>query len=582
MSTTERIERPAAGGNRRMGWGSDVAAEMLRRLGIEYIALNPGASFRGFHDSLVNYLGNRDPQLLLCLHEDHALAIAHGYAKASDRAMAVMLHANVGLMHGLLGVFNAWCDRMPVFVMGASGPADASKRRPWIEWIHASKDQGALLRHSVKWDDEPRSPEALVESMLRAAALMRTPPKGPVYVSLDVGLQELALETDLSIPRIERFAPPDSPRASAESIERAADLLVAAERPVILMGRASRSQERWGQRVRLAELLGAQVATDLKSAAVFPTDHDLHLGGLTLRISADVTAAVEASDVTLFLDWIDPAGLLDTLGGEIAATVINCTLDPYLHNGWSMEYFGLAPADLPILADPQEFAAALLAAVESRLDGKPKWTGDGSRASVTPSLPRKAADAPIAPADIGRVLHSIRGERQITLARVPIGWDGANYPFAGPLDFLGYDGGGGLSSGPGNTIGAALALRDSGRIVVGILGDGDFLQGATALWSAARYEIPALFIISNNRSNFTDVAHQELMARRRDRPIENRWIGQQIDEPAVDFAAMARAQGIAATGPIERFGDLAAALDQALAAVAGGKPHLLDVLVEPG
>ena len=177
MTDIERIDRPAPGGNAAMAWGSDIAAEMLRRLGIEYIALNPGASFRGFHDSLVNYLGNRDPQLLLCLHEDHALAIAHGYAKATDRAMAVMLHANVGLMHGLLGIFNAWCDRLPVYVMGASGPADACKRRPWIEWIHASKDQGALLRHSVKWDDEPRSPQALVESMLRAAALMRTPPR---------------------------------------------------------------------------------------------------------------------------------------------------------------------------------------------------------------------------------------------------------------------------------------------------------------------------------------------------------------------------------------------------------------------
>ena len=130
MTDIERIDRPAPGGNAAMAWGSDIAAEMLRRLGIEYIALNPGASFRGFHDSLVNYLGNRDPQLLLCLHEDHALAIAHGYAKATDRAMAVMLHANVGLMHGLLGIFNAWCDRLPVYVMGASGPADACNAAP--------------------------------------------------------------------------------------------------------------------------------------------------------------------------------------------------------------------------------------------------------------------------------------------------------------------------------------------------------------------------------------------------------------------------------------------------------------------
>ena len=582
MTDIERIDRPAPGGNAAMAWGSDIAAEMLRRLGIEYIALNPGASFRGFHDSLVNYLGNRDPQLLLCLHEDHALAIAHGYAKATDRAMAVMLHANVGLMHGLLGVFNAWCDRLPVFVMGASGPADACKRRPWIEWIHASKDQGALLRHSVKWDDEPRSPRALVESMLRAAALMRTPPRGPVYVCLDVGLQELALDTEVEIPRVERFAAPEAPHASAQATERAADLLVAAGRPVILMGRSSRSQRCWNQRVRLAELLGAQVATDLKSAAVFPTGHGLHLGGLTLRISPDATTAVKNSDVTLLLDWIDPAGLLGAVDGGTSATMISCTLDPYLHNGWSMDHFGFAPADLSILADPEAFTAELLAAVEVRLDGIPKWTGDPRDAPAARSVPGKLDDAPISPADIGQVLHAVGGERSITLARVPIGWDGTVYPFSGPLDFLGYDGGGGLSSGPGNTIGAALGLRGSGRIVVGILGDGDFMQGATALWSAARYEIPALFVISNNRSNHTDVAHQELIARQRGRPIENRGIGQRIDEPAIDFAALARSQGVAATGPVERFGDLAGALDEALDAVAVGKPYLLDIVVEAG
>ena len=582
MANVDQKDRPVVGSNLPMGWGSDIAAEILRRLGIEYVALNPGASFRGFHDSLVNYLGNRDPQLLLCLHEDHALAIAHGYAKASDRAMAVMLHANVGLMHGLLGVFNAWCDRVPVFVMGASGPADAPKRRPWIEWIHASKDQGALLRHTVKWDDEPRSPEALVESMLRAAALMRTPPKGPVYVSLDVGLQELALESEINIPPVGRFAPPEPPRASPQSVERAADLLVSAERPVILVGRTSRSQTAWDQRVRLAELLGARVATDLKSPAAFPTDHGLHLGKYTLRISPAATAAVAESDVTLLLDWVDPAGFFNAIDGDIAAKIVNCTLDPYLHNGWSMDHFGFAPADLSILADPESFTADLLVAVEARLGGTAKWTGDRKRTSGEPMLPEKSPDASIAPSDIGTVLKSVRGERQITLARVPIAWDGSIYPFSSPLDFLGYDGGGGLSSGPGNTIGAALALRGSGRIVIGILGDGDFLQGATALWSAARYEIPALFIISNNRSNFTDVAHQELMARRRGRPIENRWIGQAIDEPAIDFASLARSQGVAAAGPIERFSELPAALEVALNTVASGKPYLLDIVVEPG
>ena len=103
--------KPAGAPDSTVAWGSDVAAQMLRRLDIPYIALNPGASYRGLHDSLVNHLGNRAPEMLICLHEEHAVSIAHGYAKASGKPMAVALHSNVGLMHGAMAIFNAWCDR---------------------------------------------------------------------------------------------------------------------------------------------------------------------------------------------------------------------------------------------------------------------------------------------------------------------------------------------------------------------------------------------------------------------------------------------------------------------------------------
>lgn len=574
-------EHPTPSDGMLMGWGSDVAAEMLRRLGIEYIALNPGASFRGFHDSLVNYLGNRKPQILLCLHEDHAVAIAHGYAKATDKAMGVALHANVGLMHALVGIFNAWCDRIPMLIMGANGPVDATKRRPWIDWIHTSKDQGALLRHSVKWDDEPRSAQALVEAMLRAGALMRTPPKGPVYICLDVGMQEAQLEGSIAIPPIERYSPAHAPSAAAEVVARVADHLVGGRRPVILVGRSSRSQSAWDQRVRLAELLGARVVTDLKSPAAFPTDHPLHLSGLTLRISSAAVAAVRQADVVLLLDWVDTAGFFDALGSQIAATVISCSLDSYLHSGASMEHGGLAPADISVLAEPELFVGQVLAAVEAQLHETPKWLRDADALPRVPRAPNaKPDDATIAPADIAFALNVLRASHTLTLARVPIAWDGDSYAFTGPLDFLGYDGGGGLSSGPGNTIGAALALRGTTRVVVGILGDGDFLQASGALWTAARYAIPALFVISNNRSNLTDVAHQETIARQRGRRIENRGIGQHIDEPVIDLHALALAQGVAAAGPIQRFGDLIPALETALAIVESGRPYLLDVLVD--
>ena len=108
------IDRPMPAGVNAAGFGSDVVADALRALDIPYIALNPGASYRGLHDSLVNYLGNERPQMLLCLHEESAVAIAHGYAKVTGKAMAAAVHSNVGLMHATMAIFNAWCDRMPM------------------------------------------------------------------------------------------------------------------------------------------------------------------------------------------------------------------------------------------------------------------------------------------------------------------------------------------------------------------------------------------------------------------------------------------------------------------------------------
>ncbi len=198
-------------------WGSDAIAEMLRLLGLPYIALNPGASYRGLHDSLVNRLGNRDPQMLLCLHEEAAVAIAHGWAKVKDAPLCAIVHSNVGLMHATMAVFNAWCDRAPLLLLGATGPVDAAKRRPWIDWIHTAKDQGALIRDYTKWDDQPASVPAALESLLRAWQITQTAPRGPVYVCLDAALQEMRLESAPKMPDVARFAAPppaDPPRAS--------------------------------------------------------------------------------------------------------------------------------------------------------------------------------------------------------------------------------------------------------------------------------------------------------------------------------------------------------------------------------
>ncbi|MEP9347627.1 thiamine pyrophosphate-dependent enzyme [Xanthobacter sp. KR7-225] len=569
-----------------LAWGSDVAAAMLRELGIEYVALNPGASYRGLHDSLVNFLGNDAPRMLLCMHEDHVVSIAHGYAKATDRAMGAILHSNVGLMHGLMGVFNAYCDRMPMMILGATGPVAPEMRRPWIDWIHTAKDQGALLRDYIKWDDEPRSPEGIVEAFLRGNQLTHMEPRAPVYICLDAGLQEQKLAKPVALPPVERYALAPPPSADDATVSRVADLLLSAKAPLLLFGRGSRAQEAWDARVKLAELLNARVMTSLRERAAFPTEHPNHVVPPCYWLTAAAKDQVRAADVIVSLDWADFNGFLmqvtrDT--ASIPARLVHVSLDSNLHRGWSMDYFALPPVDVPVLASPDRFVAQLLAEVEARLaKGATAAASKPERAPRAEAVYKGKPGGEIAPRDVEVALAKARGERPFSLAHVTIGWAGDVYAFRDPLDYLGHDGGAGLAAGPGITVGAALALKDAGREVVSVLGDGDFLQGVTALWTAAHYELPALFIVSNNRSNFNDELHQEAVAKARARPVENRWIGQRMDEPMVDLAAIARAQGVAAEGPVRTHAALEAAIARGLDHVAAGKPYLIDVHVEAG
>jgi thiamine pyrophosphate-dependent acetolactate synthase large subunit-like protein len=568
------IDRPVPAGVNAAGFGSDVVADALRALDIPYIALNPGASYRGLHDSLVNYLGNERPQMLLCLHEEAAVAIAHGYAKVTGKAMAAAVHSNVGLMHATMAFFNAWCDRMPMVVLGATGPVDATKRRPWIDWIHTARDQGALVRGYTKWDDQPSSPVAAREAVLRAGWIANTAPRGPTYVNLDAEMQESKLAEPVAPIDAKRYMPEVESAASAETIKKAADLLRNAKHPVILAGRVSRDLDAWNARVALAERLGARVVTDLKVGAAFPTDHPLHAGAPgTIAPTPEAGDAIRAADVILSLDWVDVAGTFKHLGGTIAAKVVQVSVDHRLHNGWSMDYQGLPPVDVLIACEPDAAVPALLAALGP---GGPRAV-----ASVTREFP-KLADGKLTVDHLADSLRRAVGDKATSLTHVSLSWNGASWHFHHPLDYLGSDGGGGVGGGPGISVGAALALKGSGRLPVAVCGDGDFMMGVTALWTAAHYRLPLLIVVANNRSFFNDELHQERVARIRNRPVENRWVGQRISEPDIDIAGIARAQGAQGFGPVTAAGDLAATFAKAIAAVEAGAVAVVDVRVEPG
>ena len=578
MTTDHRIhhDTPVPGRSDTGFWGSDVVAETLRTLEIPYIALNPGASYRWLHDSLVNYLGNRQPQMLLCLHDETAVSIAQGYAKASGTMMAAALHANVGLMHACMPIFDAWCDRTPVLVLGATGPWDAAKRRPWIDWIHTCADQGGLIRNFTKWDNQPGSVAAAVEAMLRASQIAQTAPRGPVYINLDSAVQEAKLEPLPNVPDVARYAPAPPAMPAPDVVQRAADLLSSARNPVLLAGRCSRDVAAWGARVALAEKLNMRVLTQIKLAAAFPTDHPLHAAPPANRLSPQARELVANADVILSLDWLDLGGTLKQAFGEanVAARVIQVSCDVHSHRGWSYDYHVLAPTDVQLLCEPDAAVPALLAACRTR--------GGVAPARLDVKTVSEAFGDGLTLARLAEALREALAGKEACITRLPLGWNGAYRQFRHPLDYIGYDGGAGVGSGPGITVGAALALQGSGRIALGLHGDGDFMMGNTAVWTAAHYKIPCLMVVCNNRSFFNDERHQEHIAVGRQRPPENRWIGQRVSDPDIDIAAMARSMGAVGIGPVIDPGEIGTALRLGVEAVEKGGVCVIDARVAPG
>ncbi len=575
-------------------YGSDLIVDVLRDLGIEYAALNPGATFRGLHDSLVNYGGNERPGIIQCCHEEIAVAVAHGYAKAAGKPMAAIVHNVVGLQHASMAIFNAWCDRVPMLVLGGTGPMAVEKRRPWIDWIHTALVQGNQVRDYVKWDDQPASLPSVPEAIIRGHRIALTEPQGPVYLCFDAELQEMVLPEPIPIPDVTRYAPPSAVQADASALDRAASLLRAAERPVIIAQYLGRNPAAVADLVRLAERLAAPVIDLFEHGRFnFPSTHPLDLRGAEGELLA-------SADVVLGLDVLDLHGALaraDRLTRRSepilpeSAKVIHITLSELGVRSWVTSYQRLAPTDVPILADTAVALPALVALLSGQADSpirraraeQLRARHDALRRDARTACEESWNDRPIAPSRLAsEVWDVLRGEDWVLANGTLDGWARTLWEWTRPDQYLGSSGGAGLGYSAGASIGVALAHRGTGRVCVDLQPDGDLLYTPSALWTAAHHRIPLLFVICNNRSYFNDENHQALVARARNRPVENRVVGIRIEDPAVDFAGMARAFGVHGEGPVEDPALIAPAVRRALRVVKEEqRPAVVDVVIRP-
>ncbi|MGE5816481.1 MAG: thiamine pyrophosphate-binding protein [Deltaproteobacteria bacterium] len=576
-------------------YGSDLIVDLLKVLGIEYVALNPGSSFRGIHDSLVNYESGRkpNPEIILCCHEEIAVAVAHGYAKVAGKPMAAIVHNVVGLQHASMAIYNAWCDRTPILVMGGTGPMNSSKRRPWIDWIHTALVQGNLVRDFVKWDDQPIGIEAIPSSMLRAYRIAMSDPTGPVYLCFDVTDQESAIEKEIPLPDANRFRPPAPLQAEMDAIKEAARLLSEAQHPVIVADYLGRNNDAVLSLVELAELLAIPVV-DLGARVNFPNTHSLNLTGKNRELvaNADVVLGLDVMDLFGALVRQDPATRAAVPATKPGCKVIHVTLADISMRGWTSDFQELAPVDLAIVANTRVFLPALIEEIR-RLGKFSKSVVEDRRKALAAQheeiharwqsdLKRRWDERPIAPPRLAyEVWEAIKKEDWLLVAGAFRGWPSRLWTWDKPGLFLGGYGGGGLGSGPAASVGAAIPYRGTDKICVNLQRDGEMLYTSSAMWTAANTGVPLLTVMTNNRTYYNDEEHQEKIAIARGRPPENKVVGMRMEKPPVDFANLARSLGIAGEGPITEPDQIRPAVERALTIIKKEKrPALVDVYIQ--
>jgi acetolactate synthase I/II/III large subunit len=573
--------------------GGDFMVDVLKTLDIDYCAINCASSYRGIHEAMINHGGNTKPEILTCTHEDTAVHLAQGYAKLAGKPIAMMCHGVVGLQHAAMALYNAWCDRVPVFVM-IGNITEADKRAPGAEWVHSGIDPGALVREYIKWDDQPQSLQHFAESAVRAYKIATTPPMAPVLLSLDAELQENPIRDpdSLRIPKLSKVVPP---QADSGAIAELAKMLVAAEAPVLVCDRLSRTGAGMKHLVELAETLQCAVV-DNGGRMNFPTHHPLnHTFGRAVLRQADLVVGLETKDlwatVNQFTDRIERTSRPTAKQGvKLASLGTNDYLIRSNYQGFA-RYEGV---DLAIGGDGESSLPALIEAVKRLVDdgrksayeARGKKLASAQAAALDRFRTRATAGWDSSPISVPRmcmeVYNQIKDE-DWSLVGTSTGnnWPRMLWNMDKPHRWNGGSGGGGVGYTLPASIGAALANKAHGRLTVSLGGDGDFMFAPGALWTAAHHRIPILYIVLNNRAYHQEYMYLLNMAGRHGRGVQNVEIGTTLIDPNIDYATVAKGLGVHGEGPISDPKELAGALKRALAVVKSGQPALVDVVSEP-
>ena len=571
-------------------WQSDVIVDLIKQYGFPYIALNPGASFRGLHDSLVNY-GENQPPMLLCNHEKIAVQIAHGYVKASGKPMMAIVHDVVGLLHAPMGIYYAYIDRCPVFVAGATGPMDEKYRRPFIDWIHTAFAQGDVVRNFTKWDYQPGSIHGVPDSFARAYSIMMTEPQGPVYMCYDSALQETKLSEDVPLPPPEAVKIPSRIAPEAEAVEKAADMLMAAENPLLLTEYAARMPIGYESTVELAETVGAGVY-DINKRLGFPNRHPL-----SLSFHADAFKGVDLVAALDVVDWTRGSQRLNTQTREITVlTTADCkwidlgfadieiskwATDYNKHHNWNLRVLGDCAITIPALTAACRKRIAGNKGFAARIDERKKAIGERHARQWQKWQDQVKSEWGQQPMTESRLAHEIwqviKDQDWVLTANTLKEWVHKLWDFDKPYRHVGRELGTGTQI--GMSIGVALAHKGTGRLVIDLQPDGDLMFDLGALWMPIKYDIPMLVVMYNNRAYYNDWAHQIHMAHQRGTDPGRANIGMDLEAPAPDFAHIAKGLGWYAEGPIENPSDVGPAIARAIEQVKSGKPALVDTVV---